>query len=434
MRPPKILVIDDNVVFLKAISVKLRGLGFDVLTAIDGSAAVSAVRQVEPDLILLDLNFPPDVAHGGGVAWNGLMILSWLRRMREAQHTPVIVVTGSDIEDCHDECVAAGVLGVFLKPLDLEALLASIQDALKDKVFEEDPPPSSPSASQTHRRILFVDDETDWLYMGTMYLRECGYEIVTANDASGALSRAAEIRPDVILLDLDIGDGIGLTLMKLLATTRPQVPILVYTRTELDESAVLDLQDQGAWQCLCKGTMEELLTAVAAAMEAPYEDPIEEAQEEEGCESFEEPVDSGVKSVLLLEDDVEFGDNVRTFLESHPYTVTRVTDGAEGLRQLTAVDFDVILCDMVLPSLSGEDLYHAVEHIKPHLCERFIFMTGHNADPRTDNFVRRIGSLMLWKPFHLADLLAAMQTIGRQNSEPPPIKVERFRELTEDGY
>jgi DNA-binding response OmpR family regulator len=145
-------------------------------------------------------------------------------------------------------------------------------------------------------------------------------------------------------------------------------------------------------------------------------------------------MDSGIESVLIVEDDVEFGDTLRDFLESHPYCVTRVSDGAEGLRQVTAVDFDIILCDMVMPSLSGEELYHAVHKIKPQLCNRFIFMTGHNADPKTDKFARRIGALMLWKPFHLADLLTAVQTIGKENSPPPPIRMERFRELTEDGY
>ena len=428
MRPRRILVIDDSIVFLKAISMKLRFFGYEVLTAVDGSAAVTMVRQSKPDLILLDLNFPPDVAHGGGVAWNGLLILNWLRRMHEAQNTPVIVITAGDAEDCHDQCMAAGVLGVFLKPLDVEALLAAIQDALKDQVSEE-----ADLSSLPKRRVLFVDDETDWLYMGALYLKECGYEVITANDASSAMARAAESRPDVIVLDLNLCDGIGLTLMKLLATTRPQVPILIYTGKELDEGAVFDLREQGAFDCLQKGTMEELLTAVAVAMDAPFQEfPLEVPEED--YEPSEAPMDSGIESVLIVEDDVEFGDTLRDFLESHPYCVTRVSDGAEGLRQVTAVDFDIILCDMVMPSLSGEELYHAVQKIKPQLCNRFIFMTGHNADPKTDKFVRRIGALMLWKPFHLADLLTAVQTIGKENSPPPPIRMERFRELTEDGY
>jgi hypothetical protein len=48
--------------------------------------------------------------------------------------------------------------------------------------------------------------------------------------------------------------------------------------------------------------------------------------------------------------------------------------------------------------------YMAVERIKPHLCKRFIFMTGYKGDPKYDAFVRKIKGLVLWKPFHLQDL------------------------------
>jgi len=412
MRPKRILIIDDSIVFLKAISMKLRSFGYEVLTAIDGSAGVSTVRRVRPDLILLDLNFPPDVAHGGGVGWNGLMILKWLRRMQEAQSTPVIAITAADLEDCQDACLAAGVLQVFQKPVDVEELVSAIHSALKDQ-FPDLPPPSPP-----RKRILFVDDESDWLYMGTLYLQECGYEVFTANDAQGALEQAAKRRPDAIVLDLNLGDGIGLTLMKLLTTGRPNAPILIYTGRELDEAAINDLQEQGAYDCLRKGTMEELLIAVGEAIDATFREDEDMPDESSGV-----TVESGIESVLIVEDDVEFGDTLRAFLESHPYCVTRVTDGAEALRHVSAVDFDVILCDMVLPSLNGQEFYHAVEKMKPHLCNRFIFMTGHDADPRSDNFIRRAGALMLWKPFHLADLLAATGTL-RKNSEPaPPIKI-----------
>ena len=80
----KILIVDDNEVILKTLSLKLTSAGYAVLTAIDGSAAVAAARRDKPDLILLDLSFPPDVAHGGGVPWDGFLIINWLRRIDEA--------------------------------------------------------------------------------------------------------------------------------------------------------------------------------------------------------------------------------------------------------------------------------------------------------------------------------------------------------------
>src|SRR5213594_4756279 len=76
----KILIVDDSIVILKTLSMKLKSSGYQVLTAADGATAVSTVRRERPDLILLDITFPPDVAHGGGVAWDGFLIISWLQR------------------------------------------------------------------------------------------------------------------------------------------------------------------------------------------------------------------------------------------------------------------------------------------------------------------------------------------------------------------
>jgi CheY-like chemotaxis protein len=46
----------------------LQGAGYRVVTAMDGSEAVAAARKENPDLILLDISFPPNV---GGVEWDG---------------------------------------------------------------------------------------------------------------------------------------------------------------------------------------------------------------------------------------------------------------------------------------------------------------------------------------------------------------------------
>lgn len=404
--PKKILVVDDNIVFLKAISLKLRSAGYDVHLAIDGAAAVSTVRHLIPDLILLDLNFPPDVAHGGGVGWNGLLILSWLRRMNEAQHIPVIAITGENLAKHKDQCRAAGVLDTFYKPVDHEALLSSIRKALNEK----DPPKKPLTQSMTAKRVLFVDDESDWRYMGTLYLEECGYEVFTTEDAAGAVKEAARVKPHVIVLDLNLGGDGSTTLLNLLSMAHPHVPILIYTGMDLDEARVSNLRDEGAYDCLRKGTMEELLTAVGRAIQAPRPKPVYVP----GQTDRETPPD--IRSVLLVEDDVAFGDVVRTFLESHPFCVTRVTDGAEAMRQISSTDFDIIICDMMLPNLNGEQLYASVEQLKPHLCNRFIFMTGHHADPSCDNFIRRVRALMLWKPFHLGDLLAAAEAARKKAS------------------
>ena len=56
----KILVVDDDLVVLKAFTIKLKASNYDVLTASDGSTAVNLVRTQKPDAILLDIYFPDD--------------------------------------------------------------------------------------------------------------------------------------------------------------------------------------------------------------------------------------------------------------------------------------------------------------------------------------------------------------------------------------
>lgn len=130
MPAKKILIVDDSQIVLKAFSNKLRASGFEVLTARDGGTAVSLARQNKPDLIILDINFPPDVAHGGGVAWDGFLIIGWLRRMDEAKHTPVIIVTGEEAANYKQRALAAGAVDFLHKPVDPDELLNAVQRAL----------------------------------------------------------------------------------------------------------------------------------------------------------------------------------------------------------------------------------------------------------------------------------------------------------------
>jgi len=277
--PKKILVVDDNKIILKTTSAKLTGSGYEVLTAEDGGSAIRLARQLQPHLILLDLNFPPDVGHGGGIPWDGLLILSWLRRTSGMEKVPVIVITGGDLEKYKDRCVEAGVQDIFLKPIDHEALLASIRWALDEEVAEQSAPVDSSDQSPeepapevqpaTRGKILFVDDTNDWRYLGLLYLGERGYEVATADDPISAMLKVSQFQPNLVVLDLNLGGQSAVTLLKVLSEQHPEVPILIYTGMDLDHSEVAELLKQGAWNWLRKGSLEKLVTAVEQTMSGP---------------------------------------------------------------------------------------------------------------------------------------------------------------------
>ena len=110
-------------------------------------------------------------------------------------------------------------------------------------------------------------------------------------------------------------------------------------------------------------------------------------------------------TVLLLEDDPQFKEIMQEFLNSHGYKVACVTNGVEGVHEVLAKDFEVILCDMMMPTLPGDMFFRAVERMRPHLCNRFIFMTGHRGNPKVNEFIRNVNGTILSKPFHVDDLL-----------------------------
>jgi two-component system cell cycle sensor histidine kinase/response regulator CckA len=118
-----------------------------------------------------------------------------------------------------------------------------------------------------------------------------------------------------------------------------------------------------------------------------------------------ESVDMQRKRILILEDDAEFNAILQQYLESEEYEVVAVPNGAEGIREILAGDFEAIVCDIMMPNLPGDMFYLAVERMRPHLCSRFIFITGYNDNVKVAEFIDRIEGTVLKKPFHVDDLI-----------------------------
>ncbi|HTY88797.1 MAG TPA: response regulator [Candidatus Acidoferrum sp.] len=125
--PKKVLVVDDNEVVLKTISLKLQGSGFKVITALDGSEAVAAARKETPDLILLDINFPPDV---DGVPWDGFRIMDWFHRLDPSKKIPIIIITGLEDMKNKERASTSGAVAFFHKPINHDDLLTVVRATL----------------------------------------------------------------------------------------------------------------------------------------------------------------------------------------------------------------------------------------------------------------------------------------------------------------
>jgi DNA-binding NtrC family response regulator len=107
----------------------------------------------------------------------------------------------------------------------------------------------------------------------------------------------------------------------------------------------------------------------------------------------------------MVDDDIEWLQLNQELLQSQGYVVSTATDGVEALKAVMKEEVDVILCDMMMPNMAGDMFYQAIERTKPHLCRRFIVITGHEGHPKVEAFIKRTKTVVLYKPVNMAKLM-----------------------------
>jgi CheY-like chemotaxis protein len=103
--------------------------------------------------------------------------------------------------------------------------------------------------------------------------------------------------------------------------------------------------------------------------------------------------------VLVIDDDPLLRNMMRRALEQEHDTVV-VASAKDALERIAAGQrFDLVLCDLMLPGLSGVDFHERVRPIAPELVERVLFTTGGAYTPRAEAFLARTDIRHLEKPF-----------------------------------
>ncbi len=119
---------------------------------------------------------------------------------------------------------------------------------------------------------------------------------------------------------------------------------------------------------------------------------------------------TSLRGRILLVDDEELILRVLTLMLSGNHEIVTTSAAKEALALCTAGErFDLILCDLMMPHMTGMDLHRELARIAPDQASRMIFLTGGAFTPAAQQFLADDSKEHIEKPFDTANLRAVIQ-------------------------
>ncbi len=123
--------------------------------------------------------------------------------------------------------------------------------------------------------------------------------------------------------------------------------------------------------------------------------------------------------VLVVDDEPLVGTVLRRTLADHDVTV--VHSARAAVERIAGGDrYDVVLADLLMPEMSGMELYRTVSALHPSLAERFVFLTGGAFTQAAREFLDHEQVEWIEKPF---DVATVREAVARRTGSPPPARV-----------
>jgi len=242
MTPPKILIIEDNLLNLELATDLLEGNGFVIYSAQTAEEGMRIAREILPDLVLMDISLP-------GI--DGLHATKELKANPATSDLTVVGLTAHAMKGDEALALKAGCDGYLTKPINTRTFIATVtrflalrnlrktidhpleKPIMQNGIGNINPlPTTAPSAiPDSLGFVLVVDDEEQNRTLLRDALEARGYLVAEAENGTMALQKTAEHPPDVVLLDVMMPQMDGFEVCRRLKTDgkTAHIPILMVT-------------------------------------------------------------------------------------------------------------------------------------------------------------------------------------------------------------
>jgi CheY-like chemotaxis protein len=297
-------------------------------------------------------------------------------------------------------------------------------------------------------KIVVIDDSEIVLEVTKGALEGAGFEVVTHDRPAGCVALILHEKPELVLMDVNMPGLGGDTIVSVLAKAQPTSETVVLLHSSLSAEVLRSkasvagahgfiqksgdlfglvrevnrwLKRAGTAGAMSSGNMRAAVvvnaddgrpsgTRMAAGQgsSGPSSDASGSAsapRRTSGTLRLDGPL------VLLVDDDMSVLSSYRRQLQNEDFSIEFALSGAQALRRLLSdKPPDVVVCDMVLPDISGIDVYQRAVAAEPSFRQRFAVATGASSIPGIASFLSGFSGPVLRKPVDPAQLTQAVRT------------------------
>jgi two-component system chemotaxis response regulator CheY len=245
---PAILIVDDSSSLRSVLRGFFNNEGYRVVGDLShGKGVAEAVAELKPDIVCLDNDLPDG---------RGIDILKSIH----ADHplVAVVMITGDEDEELQAQAAEAGAAGFLRKPFSQEAIGREIGQIVQLRSLNRRHATKSDEVAKKARaRGIVADDSPTMRKLLAAILANAGIEIVgEAGDGKQALALVADLKPEIVCLDIDMPVMNGLEALAAIHRDHPDTHVLMVTASA-DRSSVRQAIQGGAKGYILKPLVPE---------------------------------------------------------------------------------------------------------------------------------------------------------------------------------
>ncbi|MDB5130812.1 MAG: hypothetical protein JWR02_561 [Mucilaginibacter sp.] len=341
---PLVIIVEDDENFAGVLDDYARGHGCRSLILNDGTTAVEAIKQNQPDAVVLDIKLPGK---------NGWQILNELKRSEETLHIPVHLMSGG--EAANNRIANEGAISFIKKP-------ASATDL--DKLFTD----MAVRSGTIFKQVLLIEDNTTQSRAIYELMKDRGISVDQAFDGESAYRMLYRNEYQCIILDFNLPDISGLDLLDRIKENErfKNVPVIINTAIDLDKTSLKRLMHYANAMVVKSGKSANRLTDEVTL----FLNRINETSElkKRVASSAKDAIGKKDKNaikgkkILIVDDDMRNIFALSGALKNHGMHIEIANDGLEAVNKLEEVPgIDIVLMDIMMPKMDG---YEATRHIR----------------------------------------------------------------------